>query len=66
MSAVDGYPVLPPVASMEDNARLRALIKDAEWADTRQNPACPWCEVEKVIGKHTAGCRAFFRNGAVK
>lgn len=63
-----------------DNARLRALIKQAEWKAewSEEGGECPWCEalqrqlrygngrpVEKT-GKHAADCPAFTPEGEVK
>ena len=48
----------------KDNARLRALIQKAEWAQTGSHEygdwrACPWCDSE---GDHTADCPAFVKS----
>ncbi len=55
-----------------DNARMRALVKDAEWSGAtgrEGDPACPWCSAEpKPIedGLHAADCPAFTPSGEVK
>lgn len=51
-----------------DNARLRALIKDAEWSGDRglAYPVCPWCGGEKGIADHLVKCPAFTVAGEVK
>ena len=53
-------------ATVEDNARLRALIKDAEQGDGRQAVTtgfCPWCECSP--GAHFR-CPAFTPSGDVR
>ncbi len=51
---------------LDDNARLRALIKDAERASGYQSyhsVTCPWCDSET---QHSAECHAFDPDGTVK
>lgn len=55
----------------KDNARLRALIKQAEWAGGWNASAnkCEWCDTEAGWPKpapHTADCPAFTVTGEVK
>lgn len=54
-------------------ARLRALIKAAEWADDyRDLSACPWCQASRETGgvkpnsTHAADCPAFTPEGEVR
>jgi hypothetical protein len=51
-----------------DNERLRALIKDAEWADqTNGYTFCPWCPAERSEGRSDhQKCPAFTPDGCVK
>lgn len=57
----------------EDNARLRALIKDAEWGDGTQGGRwCPWCQSKEERGHYAktpdcaTDCPAFTPEGTVK
>ena len=56
-----------------DNARLRALIKGAEWGDGTQGGRwCPWCQSKEERGHYAktqdcaTDCPAFTPEGAVK
>ena len=50
-------------ALQEDNARLRGLIKEAQW-NHGEGRGCPWCfEIEF---EHTDKCPACTRDGEVK
>lgn len=53
-----------------DNARLRALIKNAETAAGYQSfngVCCPWCGAELMQPEpHSADCMAFTPGGTVK
>ena len=61
-------------AQAADNARLRALIKEAEWrgGDVDGDISCPWCGESRDNyaghpgGKHTNDCPAFTPEGQVK
>lgn len=76
---------LPEVREMltradSEIARLRGLIKEAEWANTEHEPegACPWCEHLRELyrygngkpvpetGGHADDCPAFTPDGAVR
>lgn len=58
----------------EDNKRLRALLKAAEWSDGHQGySGCPWCESVKNFnwggvsaGEHYDTCPAFKPSGEVR
>jgi len=47
----------------DDNARLRALVKDAEWA-LGEHGECLWCPDDRP--RHAVGCPAFTPEGVVK
>lgn len=58
-----------PMPVDPENARLRALIKDAEWqGDVQEEMACPWCHAERDDDqrKHAADCPAFTVEGLVR
>ncbi len=46
-----------------DNARLRALIKEAEFPDMESR--CPWCNCQWKEPAHL-DCRAFNKDGVVR
>ena len=55
-------------ATIEDNARLRALVKAQERGNHEETASgagafCPWCGAD---GKHTADCSAFTPDGDVR
>jgi hypothetical protein len=49
-----------------DNARLRALIKDAECTRAPQCAECPWCQADVSGGEKHFECPAFTATGEVK
>lgn len=49
---------------LADNARLRALIKEAEWPDYPDK--CPWCFGGCGSGTHSSDCEAFTPSGKVR
>lgn len=59
-------------AYAKDNARLRALVKAAEWRPNgRGGEACPHCgvwsyDVQRTKPVHAADCPAFTADGVVK
>jgi len=56
--------------TIDDNARLRALIKTAEWDGNYEGAACcPWCERNWAPprgAKHDDECSAFTPSGEVR
>jgi hypothetical protein len=44
----------------KDNARLRGLVKQAEWEGGADDRECPWCGFTKAAGRHGAECPAFY------
>ena len=55
-------------ALQADNARLRAVIKEAEKSGDRPGayPMCPWCQSEPGDKDRHADCPAFTPEGEVR
>lgn len=55
-------------ALQADNARLRAVIKEAEKSGDRPGayPTCPWCQSEPGDKDRHADCPAFTPEGEVR
>ncbi len=45
-------------------ARLRALVKDAQWVF--DDGYCPWCKANIEPGQHDPSCPAFTPDGEVR
>ena len=56
--------------ALAEIARLRALVKEAEWADRDHweppDGFCPWCSAAASDRDHAADCPAFHPNGEVR
>lgn len=52
----------------QDNARLRKIIKGAEWyfEPYTQHEECPWCVIDRNEEDHRDDCPAFTPEGEVK